>query len=70
MDIDQRLEKLTQRHQALMRSMEVTEQMRWKNKEAHRRNEVLVARLMERADSSTQIADARERHVRGLEDRR
>jgi hypothetical protein len=68
MDIDQRLEKLAQRHQALMWTMEVTEHMQQKNEEAHRRNEALLARLMEKDDSSTQIADAQKRRIRGLED--
>jgi hypothetical protein len=70
MDIDQRLEKLAQRHQALMRTMEVTEQMRQENAEAPRTNEALLARLMEKAASSTQIADAQERRIGDLKDGR
>jgi hypothetical protein len=70
MDIDQRLEKLAPRHQALMRTMEVTEQMRQDNAEAPPTNEALLARLMEKAASSTQIADAQERRIRDLKDGR
>jgi hypothetical protein len=67
MDIDQRLAKLAERHEAMMRSLEVTEQMRLRNEEAHRKNEVLLARLIERADSLVQITDVQRRHIKGLE---
>ena len=51
-----------------MRAMEVTAQMRQKNEEAHQKNEILLARLVERADSLRRITDAQRRRIRGLED--
>lgn len=67
MDFDQRLAKLAERHEAMLRMMEVTEQLRLKNEEAHRKNDVMMARLMERADSLVQVTDAQKRRIRGLE---
>ena len=44
MDIDQRLEKLTERHEALAETMELVVHMHQKNEEALQRNEALLER--------------------------
>jgi hypothetical protein len=62
MDIDQRLDKLTERHEALTQSVELIARMQQKN-------EVLLAHVMESIDSLARIAHAHERRITGLEDR-
>ena len=51
MDIDQRLDKLAERHEALTQSVELIARMQQKNEEAHQKNEVLLAHVMESIDS-------------------
>ena len=69
MDIDQRLDKLTERHEALTQSVELIARMQQKNEEAHQKNEVLLAHVMESIGSLARIAQAHERRITGLEDR-
>ena len=61
MDIDQRLDRLTERHEALTQTVELIAHM-------HQKNEVLLAHVMESVDSLARIAHARERRITGLED--
>jgi hypothetical protein len=77
MDIDQRLDKLAERHEALTQSVELIARMQAKNEEAHQRNEVLleknqvlIAHVMESIDSLARIAHAHEQRITGLEDQR
>ena len=67
MDIDQRLEKLTERHEALTQTVELTAHMQQKNEEAHRKNEVLLGHVLESVDSLARIAHAHEQRITGLE---
>ena len=76
MDIDQRLDKLTERHEALTQTVELIAHMQQKNEEAHQKNEllleknqVLIAHVMESVDSLARIAHAHEQRITGLEDR-
>ena len=62
MDIDQRLEKLTERHEALTQTVELIVHMQEKN-------EVLLAHVIEGVDSLARIAHAHEQPITGLEDR-
>jgi hypothetical protein len=42
MDIDQRLERLTERHEALTQTVELIAHMQKQNEEAHQKNEILL----------------------------
>jgi flagellar biosynthesis/type III secretory pathway chaperone len=63
MDIDQRLEKLTERHEPLTQTMELVVQL-------HEKNEALLAHVMESVDSLARIAHAHENRITRLEDGR
>jgi hypothetical protein len=74
MDIDQRLDRLTERHEALAQSMELVIHMQQKNEEAHQKNEalleksqVLIIQVIESVDSLARIAHAHERRLTNLE---
>ena len=67
MDIDQRLEKLTERHEALTQTVELIAHMQQKNEEAHQKNEILLGRVLESVDSLARIAHAHEQRITGLE---
>jgi flagellar biosynthesis/type III secretory pathway chaperone len=60
MDIDQRLEKLTERHDALTQTMELVAHMQQKN-------EVMLGHAIESIDSLARIAHAHENRITGLE---
>jgi hypothetical protein len=62
MDIDRRLEALAQ-------SVELIAHMQMKNEEAHQKNEVLLANVIESVNSLARIAHAHEQRISGLEDR-
>ena len=62
MDIDQRLEKLTERHEALTQTVELIAHMQ-------QQNEVLLGHVLESVDSLARIAHAHEHRITGLEDR-
>jgi hypothetical protein len=77
MDIDKRLDKLTERHEALAQSMELVVHMQQKNEEAHQKNEalleksqILIVQVIESVDSLARIAHAHERRITGLEGER
>jgi len=74
MDIDQRLEKLTERHEALAESMELVVDLQRKNEEAHQRNEVLleksqvlIVEVIESVNSLARIAHMHESRLSNLE---
>ncbi len=77
MDFDERLERLTERHEALAQTMELVVHMQRKNEEAHQKNEVLseksqvlIVQVIESVDSLARIAHAHERRITNLEDGR
>jgi hypothetical protein len=70
MDIDQRLDKLTKRHEALTQTVELIARMQQRNEEAHYKNEVLIGQVMESVNSLARIAHAHESRITGLEDQR
>ena len=74
MDIDQRLDKLTERHEALGQTLELVVHMQQKSEEALQRNEalleksqILIVHAIESFDSLARIAHAHENRVTGLE---
>lgn len=74
MNIDQRLDRLTERHEALTQTVEIIAAMQKKNEEAHQRNEeahhkneILLAHVMESIDSLARIAHAHEQRITRLE---
>jgi len=70
MNIDQRLDRLTERHEALTQTLEIIAGMQKKNEEAHQKNEVLLAHVMESIESLARIAHAHEQRITRLEDDR
>lgn len=68
MNIDQRLDRLTERHEALTQTVEIIAGMQKKNEEAHHKNEVLLAQVVESIDSLARIAHAHEQRITRLED--
>ena len=77
MDFHQRLDRLTERHEALAQTMELVVHMQRKNEEAHQKNEVLseksqvlIVQVIESVDSLARIAHAHERRITNLEDGR
>ncbi len=70
MNIDQRLERLTERHEALTQTVEIIAGMQKKNEEAHQKNEILLAHVMESIESLARIAHAHEHRITRLEDDR
>ena len=77
MNIDQRLDRLTERHEALTQTVELiaqmqlrSEQAHLKNEEAQQKNEVLLAQVMESVGSLARIAHLHEQRITDIEDRR
>ena len=70
MTIDERLEKLTERHEALTQTVELTARMQQKSEEAQQKNEVLLGHVLESIDSLARIAHAHEKRIADIEDRR
>jgi len=77
MNIDQRLDRLTERHEALTQTVEIiaamqkkNEEAHQRNEEAHRKNEILLAQVMESIDSLAHVAHAHEQRITRLEDDR
>jgi hypothetical protein len=70
MDIDQRLDRLTERHEALTQTVEIIAGMQKNNEEAHHKNEVLLARVVESIESLARIAHSHEQRITRIEDDR
>jgi len=77
MDFDQRLDRLTERHEALAQTLDLVVHMQHKNEEAHQKNEVLleksqilIVQVIESVDSLARIAHAHERRITNLEEGR
>ena len=75
MTIDERLDRLTERHEALTQTVEIIAGMQQKNEEAHsaneeaqRKNQVLLAQVMEGIAGLARIAHAHENRISNLED--
>ena len=67
MDIDQRLEKLTERHEALAQTMELVVHMHEKNEVLLEKSQVLIIQVMESVNSLARIAHAHENRITDLE---
>jgi hypothetical protein len=83
MNIDERLERLAERHEALRRAVERLGHLPQKNEEVQRReeaqrqneillekNQIRIAEIKQSVDSLARIAHARERRGSDLEDGR
>lgn len=68
MNIDQRLDRLTERYEALTQTLEIIAGMQKKNEEADQKNEILLAHVMESIESLARIAHAHEQRITRLED--
>ena len=69
MTIDERLEKLTERHEALTQTVELIARMQQKSEEGQQKNEVLLGHVIESIDSLARIAHAHEQRITDIEDR-
>jgi hypothetical protein len=81
MTIDERLERLAERHEALTQTVELMlhQQREWREEihdwqtkadERQRKNEVLLAQVLESIDTLARIAHLHERRISDLEERR
>ena len=70
MDIDQRLEALAQTVELLAGMQIKTEESQQRLFEAQRKNEVLIAQVMESVNGLARIAHMHEQRITDLEDRR
>ena len=68
MTIEERLDRLTERHEALTQTVEIiagmqmrNEEAHRKNEEAHRKNEALLAQVLDGINSLARIAHAMDR---------
>ncbi|HSR07001.1 MAG TPA: hypothetical protein VLM42_07620 [Bryobacteraceae bacterium] len=68
MDIDQRLEKLTERHEALAQTMELVVHMHEKNEALLEKSQTLIVQVIESVDSLARIAHAHENRITHVED--
>ena len=76
MTFDERLDQISQKHQALAETVQIIASMQLENEKAHRKNEVLleknqvlIAEIMESVNSLARIAHAHEHRITDLEDR-
>jgi hypothetical protein len=69
-NIDQRLDRLTERHEALTQTVEIIADMQRKNEEAHQKTQILLTQVVESIDSLARIAHAHEQRITGLEEGR
>src|SRR5271165_1374355 len=69
MTIDERLERLTERHEALTQTVELVGHLQQKNEEALAKNEALMARVIESIDRLARIAQAHEQRISDIEGR-
>ena len=60
MNIDERLDRLTERHEALTQTVELLAQ-------SQQKNEILMAQVLESINSLARIAHAHERRISDLE---
>lgn len=67
MTIDERLERLTERHEALTQTVELVAHMQQENEKAQQKNQILLGNVMESIDSLARIAQSHERRITGLE---
>jgi copper oxidase (laccase) domain-containing protein len=67
MTIDERLDKLTERHEALTQTVELIAHMQQENEKAQQKNQVLLAEIGEDLHSLARIAQAHEHRISNLE---
>ena len=74
MTIDERLDRLTERHEALTQSVELlvhqqqnNERMIERNEKMQEKNQILMAQVLESIDSLARIAHAHEQRITNLE---
>ncbi len=78
MTIDERLDRLTERHEALTQTVELlvheqraawekSERVHERNEKMQEKNQILIAQMLEGIDSMARIAHAHEQRISGLE---
>jgi hypothetical protein len=70
MTIDERLDRLTERHEALTQTVELSVHLHRENEEAIKKNQALLAGVIESIDSLARIAHSHERRISDLEEGR
>jgi Mg2+ and Co2+ transporter CorA len=67
MTIDERLDRLTERHEALTQTVELIAHMQRANEEAQKKNQILLAGVADDLHSLARIAQAHEHRISDLE---
>lgn len=68
MTIDERLDKLTERHEALTQTVESLMHAQMENEQALKKNQTLLTGVIQSIDSLSRIAHLHERRISDLED--
>lgn len=68
MTIDERLDRLAERHEALTQSVELLTHVQLKSEETLEKNQILMAQVLESVNSLARIAHAHEQRISHLED--
>lgn len=66
-DVAVRLDRLTEKHEALSESLEIIAGMQRDNETRQQKNEVMLAQVIEAIHSLARIAESHERRLDGLE---
>ena len=69
MTIDERLDRLTERHEALTQSVELLLHSQAKNEQMQAKNEILMGQVLESINSLARIATAHEHRIASIEGR-
>ena len=69
MDFEERIDKLTARHEALSQTVELLAHAQTRNEEIQAKNEQMLTQVIESIDSLARIAHAHERRISDIEDR-
>jgi copper oxidase (laccase) domain-containing protein len=70
MTIEEKLDRLTERHEALTQTVELIAGMQRANEEAHQRNEALLTRVIGVVEDLARMVQSHERRISGLEEGR
>jgi hypothetical protein len=70
MNIDERLDRLTERHEALTQTVEIVAHMQRTNEEALEKVHILLTKVVETVANLVRVAEGHERRISRLEEGR
>jgi archaellum component FlaC len=70
MNIDERLDRLTERHEALTQTVEIVARMQRTNEEALEKVHILLTKVVETVANLVRVAEGHERRISRLEEGR